>query len=289
MKLSIETLSICNKFGDIKAFQLIKQAGYDAIDMTYTKPTADNFEDDLRWGENYVEYAKTLRAELDRLNLECVQAHAPIVIKYEDELNENNQNYKKVVRCIHSASILGAKYIVVHAVGVPDGVDLLEYNLKLYNSFIPYLEKYGIKMGVENLCVYLGVGKWGSRFGRPEELSELVNLLDEKYFVACIDLGHAALNYGTAEDFIRDMNVGDRIKMLHVQESDFVRDSHNFPYSGGYKWDEILKNLKEKGYKGDFSFEIFKVFEFLPNELVLDALIFTEKIGRFLIDKFSNL
>ena len=122
-----------------------------------------------------------------------------------------------------------------------------------------------------------------------KELSELVNLLDEKYFVACIDLGHAALNYGTAEDFIRDMNVGDRIKMLHVQECDFVKDSHNFPYSGGYKWDVILKNLKEKGYEGDFSFEIFKVFEFLPDELVLDGLTFTEKIGRFLISKYDRI
>lgn len=290
MNLSIEIKNLSERFGDVEAIRLIKQAGFDGIDMTFPKPSNNcELEDDLYYGRNYLEYAYKLKAELDKLGLSCVQAHAPLGFAFEDSFTEDNDRYRCIIRSLEITGILGAKYIVVHAIGVPEGVDLFEYNKQFYNSFIPYCEKFNVKIGIENLPVYNGKGKpWGERLGLPEKLSSFVKDLDQKYFVACVDLGHAALIYGLAEDFIRDMD-GSVIKMLHVQECDFVRDLHTIPYSGGFNWNGILKELKNKGYNGDFSFEIFKYLSWFPDKLIPDALILAEKIGRYLIDLYENL
>lgn len=290
MKLSIDTNNLSERFGDLKAFKMIKEAGFDGIDMTFPKISCgQKIEDSLYYNNDYLNYAKALRIELDRLGLNCIQAHAPVCFKYGDEFLEANDNYRLIVRSIEFASLLGAKHIVVHAIGVPDGIDLIEYNRLFYTSFIPYCERCNIKIGIENLPIYNGKGKpWGERLGLPDKLSSFVKSLDQRYFVACIDLGHAALTYGLAEDFIRDMD-GSVIKMLHVQECDFIRDSHTIPYSGGYNWNAILRELKNKGYDGDFSFEIFKYLFWFPDELVMDALRLAEKIGRYLINQFVNL
>lgn len=290
MKLSLETNNLSERFGDLKAFELIKEAGFDSIDMSYPKFNGKtSIKDSPYYGSDYLEYAYKLRAKLDSLGLTCVQAHAPVVFRYGDSFSKESESYRQILCSLESASILGAKYIVVHAIGVPEGVNLAEYNREYYHSFIPYCEKFNIKIGVENLPVYNGFGQpWGERFGLPDNLSAFVKSLNQDYFVACIDLGHAALTYELAEKFIADTE-GSIIKLLHVQECDFVRDSHTLPFLGGFNWKAILKNLKNKGYDGDLSFEIFKYFYYFPDELIPEALRLAGKTGRYLIDLYQKL
>ena len=35
MKLSVETCEVCMKFGDFKAAEMIKEAGFDAVDYSF--------------------------------------------------------------------------------------------------------------------------------------------------------------------------------------------------------------------------------------------------------------
>ena len=70
MKLSVELYSVAKIFGDLKAIELIKQAGFEAIDYSYYYEK----ECEEVLGENYKEYAQELRAHLDRVGLSCNQA-----------------------------------------------------------------------------------------------------------------------------------------------------------------------------------------------------------------------
>jgi len=51
--------------------------------------------------------------------------------------------YQKLVRSIEAASIMGAESIIVHALKVPEGVDLFAYNLEFYKSFLDFAAKTG--------------------------------------------------------------------------------------------------------------------------------------------------
>ena len=133
MKLSVELYSVAKVFGDHKAIELIKQAGFDAIDYSYYYEK----ECDEVLGENYKEYAKELREYIDQAGLSCNQAHAPFTFKYGMNKDISEPKYLNIVRALESASILGAENIIVHSISVPEDGDLEEYNIEYYRSFIP--------------------------------------------------------------------------------------------------------------------------------------------------------
>ena len=282
MKLSVETNIISKRFGEYKAIELIKQAGFDGIDYTF-------FDCEERLGDNYIEYAKELRKHLDNVGIECVQAHAPsYALKYSPDYDISMQEYLWMVHSVETAAILGAKSIVVHSISVPKGVDFKEYNLRFYKNLIPYCEKFGIYLAVENMYEK-GVKRrcMKSKLGSPEELNGMIEKINSPRAVACIDIGHAAVTGYEPEDFIDGVK-NEYIKTLHVHDNDYIGDCHYLPYEGEFNWNEIIKALKRAGYNGDMSLEITTFFNNFPKELTPDALKLAAKVGRHLISLYHN-
>lgn len=284
MKLSVELYSVAKVFGDHKAIELIKQAGFDAIDYSYYYEK----ECDEVLGENYKEYAKELRAYIDEAGLSCNQAHAPFTFKYGMNKDISEPKYLNIVRSMESASILGAENIIVHSISVPEDDDLEEYNIEYYRSFIPYCKAFNIRVAVENLFTRDPkrnrlIGKIGS----PKELNSILKKIDSPWIVACVDVGHAALTGYEPENFISrvDPHI---LKCLHVQDNDYLEDRHTLPYLADLNWSAVMASLKKSGYEGDLTFEIVKYIQRFPKELIPDALKFAVVIGRHLISVYAN-
>jgi len=284
MKISMELYDIAQRFGDFRAVEMAKEAGFDAIDYSYFYDK----ECDEVLGDGYREYALKLREHLGKVGIVCNQAHAPFTSKYGMEIGENCENYKNIIRSMESASILGAKNIIIHSITVPEDVDIEEYNIEYYKSFIPYCEKFGICVAVENLFIrdpkrHRLIG----RFGTPRELNRIVNKIDSPWIVACVDIGHASLTGYEPEEFISrvDKNI---LKALHVQDNGYVEDDHMLPYTGSLNWEAIMASLKKVDYKGDLTFEIVKFVKKFPDELLPDALKFSVSVGKHLISIFEK-
>lgn len=284
MNLSVELYSVTKHFGDHKAVELIKQAGFDAIDYSYYYEK----ECEEILGENYKEYAREFRAYLDRSGISCNQAHAPFTFQYGMSLDVSEEKYLHIVRSMESAAILGAKNIVVHAVTVPEDVDFEAYNIEYYKSFIPYCEAFNIHVAVENLFSrdpkrHRLVGKLGS----PKELNRIIKKIDSPWIVACVDVGHAALTGYEPEDFISRVDPG-ILKCLHIQDNDYLDDRHMLPYLANLNWSAVMTALKKCGYEGELTFEIVKYLQKFPPELIPDALKFAAVIGKHLISIYEN-
>ncbi|MBE6666382.1 MAG: sugar phosphate isomerase/epimerase [Ruminococcaceae bacterium] len=287
MKLAIENYVIRKHFGDFEALTLIKNAGFDCVDLSYYWTE----ENSPLLNDNYREYAKELRKHLDAIGLSCNQAHAPFDLKVGEAFELSTPAYRAIVRSMESAAILGAKTIVVHSLSAAVNERIVfdkEYNLEFYRSLLPYCEKFGIKVAVENLFhrdpkrVYY-VGKLGT----PEELCAFVRQLNSPFFVACVDIGHAALTGNEPEDFCAKMD-GSLLQALHVQDGDYRRDAHNLPFLGTFKWEAIMKSLKNIGYQGELTFEVFLYLGNIPKELLPHALSFTYQTGKHLLDLFEE-
>lgn len=287
MKLSLETYDVISKFGAPEGLKLIKQAGFDCVDMSYYWQE----EGSALLGESYREYALQLRSYLDELGLTCTQAHAPFDVKYGEELDLSNPGYLAVARAIESASVLGARAIVVHTIGYKkDARSYFDrtYNVAYFKSLLPLCEKFNINVAVENLCDFDDKRKHPrGRLGTPSELCEFIRELDSPYFVACVDVGHAAMSGNEPEEFLAGMDAT-LLQALHIQDGNYREDSHTVPYLGAFNWTEIMKTLKEKGYEGELTFEIVKYLKGIPEELTFDALCFAEKVGRHLISIFDS-
>ena len=288
MKLSMESYIPVRRFGEKEGLKMIKDAGFDGVDFSY-------YEFDFNTpalGDGYVEYANTIRAHLDEIGLECCQAHAPYVMTYESAFDLSDINYRTTVHSIESAAILGAKAIVVHTVIVPDSITeftMWEFNQKYYKALLPYAEKAGIKIAVENLycydhenCVFVG------RLGTPQELTAFVKELNSPYIVACVDVGHASITGYKPEKFIDGMD-GSILKAIHIHDGDYQDDRHMLPYLGHFHWPEILEALKKKGYDGPLNFETVTYLARFPKELIPNALSLAAKTGRYMIDIFEKL
>ena len=284
MKLSVELYSVAQSLGDLRAIELIGQAGFDAIDYSYYYEK----ECEEVLGENYARYARDIRAHLDRVGISCNQAHAPFKFRYGMNRDISEPKYLNIVRAMESASILGAKNIVVHSVSVPEDVDFEQYNIEYYRSFIPYCEAFGICVAVENLFRRDAkrkrmVGKLGS----PQEINSIVKKIDSPLIVACVDLGHASLTGYEPEDFVSRVDPS-ILKCLHVQDNDYLDDCHTVPYLGRLNWDAVMTALRSSGYEGDLTFEIVKYLQLFPTELIPDALRLAAAVGRHLISIYER-
>jgi len=284
MKLSVELYTLAQRFGDFKAIEMAKEAGFDAIDYSYYY--AKECEEIL--GDGYRGYAEKLRKHLDEVGIVCNQAHAPFSFRYGMEKNISEEKYLWMTRALESASILGAKNIVVHSITVPDGVDFEKYNIEYYKSFIPYCEKFGIHVAVENLFSRDNKRKRiNGKLGSPEELSGIVEKINSPWIVACVDIGHAALTGYEPEDFIKKMNPS-VLKALHVQDNDYLDDRHILPYTGELNWEAIMESLKKAEYDGDLTFEIIKFLDKFPDDLLPEAMSFAAFVGKHLVSIYNK-
>ncbi len=290
MKLSMETRELGLRFGIFEGVRMLQEAGFDGADLTLDKI---NPADDMLHRPDRAEFAQKLRDYSDSLGMVFTQAHAPFVMKYGDPFDLSHPAYADIVAALEIGGILGTPHVIVHAVKTPredTSVDYKEYNRRFYLSLIPYCQKYGVKIAVENLFwhdklreCYFGL------FPTPAEMTEFVTSLNAEAdcFVVCCDLGHAAITGTEPQDYIRGMDKS-LLRSLHVQDTDYRGDRHFLPYQGKQNWSEVCAALREIGYEGDLSFEILHYIDKFPSETTPAALKFACTLGRYMISRIVD-
>ncbi len=275
MLLSMEHFLFRSKFSEEETFSLFQKVGFEGVDFSFNalgNGTAMDLED-------HIEKAKETKRLLEKYHLVCNQAHAPFAFKFGEEMSVNNKNYSDIVKSMEYASILGAKYIVVHAVKMPLGEDFIQYNYEYYKSLEPYAKKFGIKIAVENLL--------NSKFWLPASLSGFIKMLESDAFCACVDVGHAAIVGIEPERFIAGMEK-DMIACIHMHDTDGHLDRHWTPFQGEHNWDNIVRSLVEYGFEGDMNLEVIRSFDNLPTELYPAMLDYIAKVGKYLMKIFNQ-
>lgn len=264
--------------------KLLSDAGFDAYDITL----CEMYKNDEHWAnvDGYREEALRLRALADGLGIVCNQAHAPFPSSVKDE-EKNPEIFKKIVRSMEVASILGARIIVVHPkqhLEYAEHVkELFEMNVEFYKSLIPYCEKFGIKIATENMWQHNKNNKSiiDSTCSRPGEFCDYIDAVGSEWLVGCLDIGHAALIGTDIPGFIRTMGKK-RLQALHVHDVDYIVDSHTLPYTLKINYDEVATALAEIGYEGDMTFEAMKFFKNFPVEVLPEAARLMCAVGKHL-------
>lgn len=268
-----------------KNIELIKNAGFTAFDISLDGPNDIMIPEEF-CGDDYKERAYKLREYADSLGIVCNQSHAPFGSQYGDA-TPDTELFKKTVRSMEIASIMGAKGIVVHPMQFkyhPYYADeLKEINKRFYNDLLPYAEKFNIIMYTENMWNVRPVSHViiPSTCSWAEEFAEYIDMIDSPYMKGCLDVGHMLL---TGENLLRAIEIlgPDRLAALHVHDVYPQSDAHTIPFLGNVNYEEMITGLKKIGYKGDITFES-GCFErhFPTDELRLSALRLTADIGKY--------
>ena len=287
MKISTDNSAIRNVIGDVEALKAIRAAGFDGVDYTFYDMLPER--DILALSDLEREkLAYTLRDTADKIGLEFSQCHAEMKYRYgQIEANENDPTYRRIIRCFEYAHRLGIPKMVIHTLRAPVGIDRAEIDrasFEFMRSFIPYAEKYGVTIGVENL--FARVPETRRPVGRhhtAEWMNEFMDRLDSPCFEVCFDIGHATFCGKDPADFIRGMDAK-RLTMLHVQDTDLVDDRHWLPMLGMNDWDSITNALGSIGYDGNINLEVLHFYDKFPKDLLPDALRLAAICARKLAD-----
>ena len=297
MKLSTTTDYLGRQYGEAEAIRRLAAAGFDAFDMSLFRLSHDS---DLskemdKTGvyemnrPNWRKYVQGLRAVADEVGIVCNQAHAPFPSSVGDPV-EDERIFGLIVKAMEIASMMGAEVIVVHPkqhlVYFDEGVPakLEEMNLEFYGRLIPYCEKFNIKVAVENMWQYdHAAGRiWHSTCSTEAEFCRYVNRLNSPWIVACLDLGHVSLVDGEIPAFIKALG-RDRLKALHVHDTDFVSDHHTLPLFDKIDYAAATKALGEIDYTGDLTFEADAFYRMSPLNTTETNTMMMHAVGRELI------
>ena len=223
------------------------EAGFRYVDLNMYSFTAgcDYMQDD--WQAKIAE----LKAYADELGMTFVQAHsqggnALTASGYDETL------VAFTLRQIEICGALGIENIVVHP-GFQSGYTKEQW-FAANKAFFDVLLVKAAECGVNVLCENstsknLGDIYWANSGADMREFIEYVN---NPYFHACWDTGHANCEGDQYDDII---TLGDELYAIHYNDNLGNGDFHLIPYFGTLDSVSVLRALNEIGYSGYLTFE----------------------------------
>ena len=286
MKVStqIEVSSVL--VGEEKAVELIAKAGFDAWDFSMFSMCKYNWEkgclfenDHPLAGNNYLSFARMLKQVGIDNGIVCNQSHAPFPTSCADI----RSYLKRAIECTAEA---GGEICVIH----PDNNKSAVENSEMYLEILPFAKKCGVKIATENMW------NWDTEKDRscfaacatPKSFCEHVDIINDDYFVACLDIGHAEMKGSdtTAAELARAL--GHRLQALHIHDNDKWHDSHEIPFSMSIDFDGVVKALKDINYSGYFTLEAVNfIKKYNADNLFEGAKLFVQSAKK-LSDMFEK-
>lgn len=253
MKISTEIQSATKIVGEEKAVELIAKAGFDAWDFSLFSMCAYDWRtrsvlpsEHVLAGNKAIDFAKKLKKiGLDN-GIICNQSHAPFPTGCEGI----RAKLQLAIECTAEA---GGKICVIH----PDNDKDARQNAEMYLELLPFAKACGVKIATENMWDWDNAKDQAApaACSSPQSFLEHLNAVNDEYFVACLDVGHAemrGLNTNSVE-MIRALS--GKLQALHLHDNDLWHDSHQIPFSMHIDFVKIIKALREIDYQGDFTLE----------------------------------
>lgn len=285
MLTSTEINSIAKIVGEEKSVELVAKAGFDAWDFSlfnmalidWQQYAIINSDHPLR-SANYAQFAKNLRRIGEDNGIICNQSHAPFPVC----LPEVRSYLKRALEC---TAIAGGKICVIH----PDNNKSPEENADFFNELLPFAKEVGVKIATENMWNWNNQKNHAAPAACSDETSFLahLNAVNDDYFVACLDLGHAEMK-GLDTSAVKMINaLKGKLQALHIHDNDRLNDSHQIPFSMNIDFHEIVKALKEIDYKGYFTLEADTYIANQPD--VVKGVKDMQLAAKKLADEFDSL
>lgn len=229
-------------------FETLKNIGFEGIDFDTTllgrvKKDREQIFDSVS------KLAKSI-------GLEFIQCHLPFVPQSNGVPDGDSFN-KTVFSALDVAAGLGIKYAVMHP--NTSSVPLDEYDrsaeydkvMTFFEPFVEYANKVGVNMVIENMRSVQKQKPTHRYCASPDELCEIADAFG---IGVCWDTGHANITGLCQSDALK--YVGDRLKVLHLNDNFGDDDIHIAPFLGSIDWKDVMSGLRAINYSGALNFEV---------------------------------
>ena len=268
---------------------LCARVGFGALDFNLTDyqrmehpPFLDPEGDD---------WTRSVRRTADAQGLSFTQLHAPIYRKFVETV-ESARLTGMGFDSLRVAKLLGVPWVVWEPDTTPGEYgaefrrEASRRNREFFDPFVEEAEKLGVGICLENCADRFAEGWNGSSHwigAEPDDLCELVDSFSSDHVGVCWDTGHAHVQGLDQWDALHI--VGDRLKMLHIQDNDGRSDQHLLPFMGSIDWRKFMNALADIDYAGDFTYEVHNSIRTLPNALKDPMMRYAVSLGNTLISR----
>ena len=287
MKISTEIESIAKHVGEHKAVELCAKAGFDGWDFSLFDMCRYKWPEDIILESNHPlrtnEYLKFAR-ELKQIGLDngivCNQSHAP----FPTDVPGVRSYMKRSIECTAEA---GGEICIIH----PSNHHTPEKNAELYFELLPFAKECGVKIATENM--------WNWNQGEPrscfaacataDSFCKHMEAVNDDYFVACLDLGHAEME-GSGDGAVKMIHaLGHHLQALHIHDNDQIHDSHAIPFSVQIDFDAVVKALKDIDYSGWFTLEAVNYLADFNQDTVFEGVCNLANAAKKLAGMFEAI
>ena len=242
------------------AARMMVQAGFQGVDFSLNDQQMEPARiQEAAWHDRHIAMAEALKAE----GLEVAQTHLPYY--YAHIPHPGNGTYEEYeafmfpsyVRALEVTAEIGCHLTVMHPYYVAeDPARTRDGNRRLIEKLMPLLEKYQIRLALENIWAW---GYKNANASYPEDLMAMAEAANDPHIGLCIDTGHANLFRIDIAAMAR--MYGKKLYALHINGNGGTQDEHILPYTmGGYyeqlDYQGFSAALKEIGYQGYYNLEL---------------------------------
>lgn len=202
------------------------------------------------------EDVRSVAARLRELGLEAYSFHAPfsenIDISALDE-SLRRQAFSEIVQAAEAASMLDARYFVIHPgpeksfhVSASEKLQRMESAAQVLDRVAHRCRELGVGFVLENMLPHL-------LLGNIRDMLWMLGSMSSVDIGICLDTGHAALS-GSLDRAMYKLS--GHLQLIHANDNTGSSDDHLPPGRGAIDWNRLLSSLNDIGFRGGFILEL---------------------------------
>ena len=240
-----------NHYGFADGVAKMAEDGYECLDFSLEDTESEYY---TKKDESFLGTVHKLRRDLKAGGITVEQIHGPLIFPPKDSTAEDRADlFEKLTKAAVVAKYLGAKYMAVHPL-MPYGADSDEdpegvyaLNLEFFKAITNVASKLGVVLCLENQPF--------ANFPLSSPLAQLrlVREVAHPSLKVCYDAGHANLVGGRISEDLKE--IGDELRILHLNDNYGDTDSHNALFDGSFNWAELAEVLFDVGFDGVIDLE----------------------------------
>ena len=122
-----------------------------------------------------------------------------------------------------------------------------------------------------------------------ESFCDHLQAVQDDYFVACLDIGHAEMKGSGSGAVNMICALGSKLQALHIHDNDLCHDDHQIPFSMNIDFAAIVKALKEIDYSGWFTLECNNYLAGYDSDTVFRGVQDMANAAKRLVRMFDSL
>ena len=299
MKLGITAGHITNLFGFEKGFRLIKDCGFDSVDVSLIEYPNKKESVFYKSEDEFLTHFSDVKKICDDLELTISQTHGMLTTCVPDKEESDHIKWGSELQ-VKATDILKAPVCVFHSVKLKQWEDvslepefLSKINIEFFQDFLsPVCEKYNVKFGMETHGKsIISTGIEADYIGDARNFKANFDKIKSDYKTICMDTGHInEIVYMGTPDVPETIRIlGKDITVLHLHDNEGRNDTHSIPLSyarSGVNWVETFKALDEIGYNGVYNYELNLT---RYGKMIPETLEFLGKFLRYFTENKGNI